>query len=93
LISPSPAWLAVEQGWPLTTGWIVATLILYVVTGACWLPVVWLQLQMRDLASTAAATGGSLPDRYFRFFRIWAALGVPAFTAMVAIVALMVFKP
>jgi uncharacterized membrane protein len=77
----------------LTAGWIVAALILYSIAGACWLPVVWLQLQMRNMANVAATTGAGLPDRYFRFFDIWFALGVPAFAAMVAIVALMVFKP
>lgn len=86
-------WLAVRYGWPLTTGWIVATLVLYAIAGACWLPVVYLQMQMRNMAVEAVATGSNLPDRYFRFFRIWFALGVPAFAAMIAIVALMVFKP
>jgi uncharacterized membrane protein len=86
-------WLAVQEGWPLSTGWIIAALILYVIAGACWLPVVHLQLKMRDMAVEAAATGSTLPDRYFRMFRIWFALGLPAFAAMIAIVALMVFKP
>lgn len=86
-------WLALEGGWPLTTGWIVLSLILYVLTGACWLPVVWLQLRMRRMAEAAAAAGEPLPPEYRRYFRIWFALGWPAFTAMIIIVWLMVFKP
>ncbi|HSV29902.1 MAG TPA: DUF2269 domain-containing protein [Candidatus Omnitrophota bacterium] len=86
-------WLAVEQGWPLTTGWIVVSLVLYALAGACWLPVVWLQLRMRRIADKAVATGTDLPPLYHRYFRIWFALGWPAFAAMVAIVGLMVFKP
>ncbi|WP_454019705.1 DUF2269 family protein [Azospirillum sp. Marseille-Q6669] len=89
----SGLWLALEQGWPLTSGWIVLTLVLYAVAGACWLPVVWLQLRMRRMAEDAVAAGTDLPPLYHRFFRIWFALGWPAFAAMVAIVGLMVFKP
>jgi uncharacterized membrane protein len=86
-------WLALEQGWPLTTGWILWSLGLYALAGACWLPVVWLQLRMRRMADKAVAAGTELPPLYHRYFRIWFALGWPAFAAMVAIVGLMVFKP
>jgi uncharacterized membrane protein len=86
-------WLAVEQGWPLTSSWIVASAALYLLAGACWLPVVWLQLRMRQLANGAVASGTGLPPIYYRYFRLWFALGWPAFSAMIATVALMVFKP
>lgn len=89
----SGLWLALEQGWPLTSGWIVLTLVLYAVAGACWLLVVWLQLRMRRMAEDAVAAGTDLPPLYHRFFRIWFALGWPAFAAMLAIVGLVVFKP
>lgn len=86
-------WLALEQGWPLTTGWIVLSLALYVLAGACWLPVVWLQIRMRRMAEAAAARGEPLPTRYFTYLRIWFALGWPAFAAMMIILWLMVFRP
>ena len=86
-------WLALLQGWSLTSGWIVWSLALYALAGACWLPVVWLQLRMHRMAKEAVATGTDLPPLYHRYFRIWFALGWPAFAAMVAIVGLMVFKP
>lgn len=86
-------WLALERGWPLTSDWILASLGLYALAGACWLPVVWLQMRMRRMAEAAATAGTELPPLYYRYFRIWFALGWPAFAAMVAIVALMVFKP
>lgn len=73
--------------------WIAWTLVLYVLAGACWLPVVWLQIRMRDLARDAAAAGTPLPEQYWRYARWWVALGVPAFTSMVAIYYLMVAKP
>jgi uncharacterized membrane protein len=84
------AWLI---GYPLTEPWIVLSLALYVLVGLCWLPVVWIQLQLRDLARTAAESGASLPERYFRLFHIWFALGWPAFLGVIAIFALMVWKP
>ena len=86
-------WLALVQGWSLTAGWIVWSLALYALAGACWLPVVWLQLRMHRMAEEAVVTGTDLPPLYRRYFRIWFALGWPAFAAMVAIVGLMVFKP
>lgn len=94
LIQPaSGLWLAHLQGWPLTTGWIVWSVVLYALAGICWLPVVWLQIRMRRMAELAAAEGTTLPSRYHRYFRVWFALGWPAFAAMIAIVALMVLKP
>jgi len=94
LIQPaSGLWLAHLQGWPLTTRWIVWSLVLYALAGVCWLPVVWLQMRMRRMAEQAVAEGTELPPLYHRCFRIWFALGWPAFAAMVAIVALMVLKP
>ena len=94
LIQPaSGLWLAHLQGWPLSTGWIVWSLALYALAGACWLPVVWLQMRMHRMAERAAAEGTALPLLYHRMFRIWFALGWPAFAAMIAIVALMVLKP
>ena len=80
-------------GFPWTSTWLVASIVLYVVAGACWLPVLWLQMRMRDLAADAAAQGTALPDAYHRYFRIWCALGVPAFAALVAVFYLMVAKP
>jgi uncharacterized membrane protein len=84
------AWMA---GYPLLEGWVLASLVLYVVTGAFWLPVVGMQIRMRDLARRAAQQGADLPPAYHRLFRLWFACGVPAFSAVVAIVALMVVRP
>ncbi len=73
--------------------WIVASLALYVVTGLCWLPVVWIQMRLRDLAADAARRGAPLPPRYDRLFAIWFALGWPAFLAVIALFAVMIAKP
>ncbi|MDH5360254.1 MAG: DUF2269 domain-containing protein [Gammaproteobacteria bacterium] len=78
---------------PLTTPWIILSLILFGIAGACWLPVVWLQIKMRQLADTAVKEHAPLPTRYWHYQRIWFWLGVPAFMAMLGIVFLMVFKP
>jgi uncharacterized membrane protein len=85
--------LAHLTGQPLFSGWLGLSLLLYVVTGAFWLPVVWIQARMRDLAVEAARSGAPLPQAYDRLFRIWFACGFPAFGAVLAIIALMVIKP
>jgi uncharacterized membrane protein len=85
--------LAHAVGWPLTTGWIIVSLGLYVATGALWLPVVWMQARMRDLARAAAAAGLPLPPRYHRLFRLWFACGVPAFIFVAIILWLMLVRP
>ncbi len=80
-------------GLSLTDGWIALSLSLYVAAGIFWLPVVWIQMRLRDLASAAAATGVPLPDQYHRLFRIWFVFGFPGFGAVAAIVWLMIAKP
>ena len=85
--------LARTVGYPLGEGWIVASILLYLLTGAFWLPVVWMQSRMRNLARAAAATGEALPAEYRRLFRWWFAFGFPAFTAVLAIFWLMIARP
>lgn len=85
--------LAWQLGWPLSEGWLALSLGLYVLTGLFWLPVVWIQLKMRDLARAAVVTDTPLPARYQRLFAIWFACGIPAFAAVLAIVWLMLARP
>ena len=87
------ALLMQQQGWPLTTPWIAAALGLYALIGVFWVPVVFLQMRMRDLARAAAAAGEPLPLLYHRLYRVWFAFGFPAFFAVLAILWLMVAKP
>ena len=88
--------MAAVAGLPLTTPWLAVSLGLYAVAGGCWLPVVWLQLRMRDMAVEAAQAplgDGVLPPLYWRYARWWEALGYPAFVAMAVVFYLMVNKP
>jgi uncharacterized membrane protein len=85
--------LARTTGYSLAEGWIVASIALYLFTGAFWLPVVWMQSRMRTLAGAAAASGEALPAEYHRLFRMWFAFGFPAFAAVLAIFWLMIARP
>ena len=85
--------LARTVGYPLTQTWIVASVVLYLVTGAFWLPVVWMQARMRSLAAAAVVAGEPLPPLYHRFYRWWFAFGFPAFLAVLAIFWLMITRP
>jgi len=86
-------WLAWHANYSLWEGWIFWSILLYIATGLFWLPVVWMQMRMRDLATHAAAHKVPLPPSYHRFFWWWFAFGFPAFAAVLAIFWLMVAKP
>jgi uncharacterized membrane protein len=86
--------LAYLSGVSLSQTWIVASLLLYLLVGACWLPVVVLQIRMRDIAEKALRDQAkSMPEPYRRVMRIWFFLGWPAFLSVLVIFWLMVAKP
>ncbi|AZO01295.1 DUF2269 domain-containing protein [Mesorhizobium sp. M9A.F.Ca.ET.002.03.1.2] len=85
--------LARVTGWPLNEGWLIVSLVLYVFIGLFWLPVVWIQIRLRDMARYAAAEAATLPPSFHRLYRIWFAFGFPAFFAAIAIFWLMLTKP
>ena len=89
----SGLWLIHLAGYGLTEPWLVATYALYLLAFCCWAPVLHLQIRIRDLAGEALATGAPLPAAARRAYRIWFALGWPAFSALVAVFWLMVNKP
>jgi uncharacterized membrane protein len=85
--------LATGYGYSLGEGWIVLSILLYFVTGAFWLPVVWMQMRIRDLAAAAASRFEPLPAPYYRLIYTWIACGFPAFAAVLAIFWLMITRP
>ena len=85
--------LAWTVGYSLLDAWIVLSIVLYLVTGAFWLPVVWMQMRMRVLAERAVAESAPLPDSYHRLFWWWFAFGFPAFAAVIGIFWLMIARP
>jgi uncharacterized membrane protein len=94
LVQPLTGYLLMKTlGFTFAAHWIQWTLVLYVIAGACWLPVVWLQIRLRDMAAHASAQQAALPPLFWRYAKYWELLGYPAFIAMVVIYWLMVFKP
>jgi uncharacterized membrane protein len=85
--------LARFLGYPIFDGWIALSLVLYGVTGAFWIPVVFMQMRMRDLAVAAVRAGTELPRAYHRLFWTWFAFGFPAFAAVLGILWLMTTRP
>lgn len=86
--------LAHMAGWPLSSPWLMSALVLYVVAGACWLPVVRLQLRMARTAQQTLEQGQrKVPVQYEQDARLWERLGYPAFVAMLVVYFLMVYKP
>jgi uncharacterized membrane protein len=87
------ALLAHLLGWRLTEPFILVSLALYVFVGLFWIPVVFMQSKMRDLARAAAETSAPLPEAYHRLYRRWFLFGFPAFFAVLAIIWLMIARP
>jgi uncharacterized membrane protein len=85
--------LALMRGYPILDGWILLSILLYFFVGLFWLPVVWMQIRMRDLALDAVVKNTLLPPRYYALFRLWFAFGFPAFGSVRVIFWLMITKP
>ena len=85
--------LAHQIGWPLFSGWIGLSLLLYVAVGAFWLPVVWIQHKLRDIARESLKADMPLPERYHKLYRIWFISGFPAFIMVLIIIWLMIARP
>lgn len=79
------AWLVWQGGHDWMDAWLAWTYIIYIIAGACWLPVVWIQIQLKNMVAKAVETGEALPARYYRLFKIWFLLGWPAFIGLVII--------
>lgn len=73
--------------------WLSLTYAIYLLAGLCWLPVVWIQIQLKTMVADSIKHGTSLPARYHQLFKIWFLLGWPAFIGLVAVFFLMVAKP
>lgn len=80
-------WLTSKLNIAYDSPWFVAVISLYALVGLCWIPVVWIQIRIRDLIAD-----GSARDDYKKLMRAWVALGVPAFGAVIVIFYLMVSK-
>ncbi|QOZ22458.1 DUF2269 domain-containing protein [Bradyrhizobium sp. CCBAU 51753] len=94
LLQPvSGALLMLLSSTGITERWLLASLALYAVAGAFWVPVVFMQIEMRDLAQAAASKGNALPPRYFALFRRWFLFGIPGFGSVMIILWLMIAKP
>lgn len=85
--------LAYIAGYSLMSPWLIYSFILYIIALACWLPVIWLQIRMRDISYIADKTSTPLPPPYWRYAKIWFWLGFPALIAFLSIYYLMTFKP
>ncbi|MCE7031492.1 DUF2269 domain-containing protein [Lysobacter sp. GX 14042] len=94
VLQPLSGWYLMHlMGLTMEARWIAWSVALFALATACWLPVLWLQVRMRDVANAAATRGEPLPRRYWRYFAWWTALGFPALFAFLAVFYLMVAKP
>ena len=93
MLSVTELLMAHLAGLPLSLPCLSVSPVLYVPIGCCWLPVVWLQIRMRNIAVCAARKGSPLPELYHRYYRWWFGLGWPAFIGVLAVLYLMVAKP
>ncbi|MDR3492111.1 MAG: DUF2269 domain-containing protein [Gammaproteobacteria bacterium] len=81
------------KGYSFLSLWVYGSILGYIIAGICWLPVVWLQMQCRDLAYAASVNQTPLSAKYRWYFRVWWLLGIPAFIALIGVFYLMANKP
>ncbi len=86
-------WLVWISGFDWMSFWLVATYAIYLIAGLCWVPVVWIQIQLKNMVHVSLDKNIELPERYYRLFRLWFLLGWPAFIGLVIVFFLMVIKP
>lgn len=86
-------WLVWQGGYGWMDLWLTITYTIYIISGLCWLPVVWIQIQLKKMTEKSVETGEPLPELYHKLFKIWFLLGWPAFTGLVVVFFLMVMKP
>lgn len=84
----SGLWLTSQIGISYLSVWFGVVIGLFVFVGACWLPVVWIQIRLRELIRSDTES-----SQCRRLMRWWVALGIPAFMAVLALFVLMVYKP
>jgi uncharacterized membrane protein len=89
----SGIWLIAHGGFAWDEPWLLLTYALYVVAGACWLPVVAIQMRVRRMLAAQVKDGGFDAAAYRRLFRWWFVLGWPAFGGLLLVFWLMVAKP
>jgi uncharacterized membrane protein len=87
------AWLVWRGGWNWTDEWLLASYVLYLIAGLCWVPVVFLQLRMRRELERQVRGQTIDAAAYTRMLRTWFLLGWPAFLGLMVVVWLMVAKP
>ena len=86
-------WLAVEQNMPVLQGWIVKSMGLYVLAGLFWIPMIFVQKKLHDMAVESAGSGAALPARFGRLYAVWLSLGGTVLTVLLGIFWLMITKP
>lgn len=87
------ALLVLDVGYSFYDHWVLLSIALYIFIGICWIPVVFMQIEMKDLALKAFGTSNALPERFHTLYRRWFILGWPAFLSIMIIFALMIEKP
>jgi uncharacterized membrane protein len=80
-------------GYSWTSGWVLGSIIGYLIAAFCWFPVVYLQIKLRDFALAAQKNKTALPAIYFRYYKYWYCLGWPAFLSLIVVFYLMTNKP
>ncbi|MBM2830914.1 MAG: hypothetical protein HW411_1704 [Gammaproteobacteria bacterium] len=84
--------LMLKLGYSFTSTWFLMVLTLFIFIGICWIPVLFIQVRLRELAALSVNTG-ILDAGFTQLMKLWTRLGIPAFSAILIIFWLMVVKP
>ena len=81
-------WLTLDLGISVGSAWFMIVIGLFALICACWLPVVWIQIKVRNMLRDSATVSDIR-----KLMTAWVLLGIPAFLSVIVLFSLMVYKP
>jgi uncharacterized membrane protein len=84
--------LSYLTGQPLTSGWLLYSVSLFLIVGSVWLPVLYLQKRIQKLAHDDIGQTVISPDLHRKLYRLWFWMGVAGFAGMFLVLLAMVTK-
>lgn len=84
--------LMTKLGYSFSSPWFLWVLGLFLFVGSCWVPVLRIQYKLYQASNSMTLESG-VTREFKKLMGLWVALGILAFSAILVIFWLMIFKP